>query len=231
MDPLVMFWTKPMRYRFLITPIGLVGVTLLSACTTGGSYTSFFSEAGSSKAASEFGGTIEYNTAIMTDPAAHTIDLAERFAEEVPSKVHFAFNRSDLDTAAKSVLLKQADWIRQFPEVRFRVFGHTDQVGTDAYNQALGMRRARAVVAFLVANGVEEDRLEAVVSAGETQPIVDSNRREPQNRRAITEVSGFVSDRVLNGQYAAIIYRDYVASAEGPTTLTHGATGLSLTTE
>ena len=66
-----------------------------------------------------------------------TINLARRFAAEVESTVTFAFNSTALDETARATLRQQANWIKQFPEVRFKVFGHTDLVGSQAYNRSL----------------------------------------------------------------------------------------------
>ena len=162
-----------------------------------------------------FGEATVHNTGIQNGTRSYVINLANRFANEVPSTVNFAFNSSQLDEQARLALRRQADWIRQFPEVRFRVYGHTDQVGSNAYNKRLGLRRARAVVSYLSSQGISRSRLEAVASFGETQPIVDTPGRERRNRRTVTEVSGFVdaAARRLDGRYAEIIYREYVASA------------------
>jgi outer membrane protein OmpA-like peptidoglycan-associated protein len=143
------------------------------------------------------------------------IDLNARFAEQVPTMVNFNFDSAALDGEAQAILRRQADWIKQFPEVRFRVYGHTDLVGSAAYNEALGMRRARAVVNYLVGLGVNRSRLEAVVSKGDTQPLIVTPDRERRNRRTVTEVSGFVERHptVMDGKYAMVIYREYVASA------------------
>ena len=121
----------------------------------------------------------------------------------------------------------QAGWIRQFPEVRFRVYGHTDLVGSNAYNQRLGLRRAQAVVHFLVSRGISRTRLEAVVSKGETQPLIVTQGRERQNRRTVTEVTGFVANSrlILDGKYAQVVYRNYVDSAIPAT----GLSGTDLT--
>jgi len=115
----------------------------------------------------------------------------------------------------------QATWIKQFPEVKFRVYGHTDAVGSAYYNKRLGKRRADAVVRYLTSRGISRSRLEAVASFGETQPLVVSQGRERKNRRTVTEVSGFVqrNPTVLDGKYAQIVYREYVASAVAPTGL------------
>jgi outer membrane protein OmpA-like peptidoglycan-associated protein len=162
-----------------------------------------------------FGNATANNTGVQNGEIEVRIDLAERFAREVDSTVNFAFNSSRLDAAAMATLDRQADWIRQFPEVRFRVYGHTDLVGADAYNQRLGKRRADTVVNYLVSKGISRSRLEAVVSFGETQPLVLTQQPELRNRRTVTEVSGFVANHpmVLDGKYAQIIYREYVQSA------------------
>lgn len=143
------------------------------------------------------------------------IDLAKRFGQEVPDTVNFAFNSARLDANSRAILTEQARWIAQFPEVRFRVFGHTDLVGSSTYNKRLGLRRARAVVNYLVSQGISRSRLEAVVSYGETRPLIQTETREARNRRTVTEVSGFVGRHptVLEGKYAEVIQREYVESA------------------
>lgn len=102
--------------------------------------------------------------------------------------VHFDFDRDLLDATAKSKLQKQAAFIRSYPGIRFAVTGHTDKVGNPRYNEALGMRRARRVVAYLVALGVDPRQLQAMVSFGEDQPVVDVENRERRNRRVTTTV-------------------------------------------
>lgn len=161
-----------------------------------------------------FGNPTAHNTLVLTGQLPYVIDLAERFAADVPSTVHFAFNSTQLDAAARTVLLRQAAWMRHFPEVRFRVYGHTDLVGSAAYNRRLGLRRARTVVRFLVRNGVNRACLQAVVTRGQNEPVVNTQDRERQNRRTVTEVSGFWQSHpmVLNGEYAAIVHRGYVES-------------------
>jgi peptidoglycan-associated lipoprotein len=170
---------------------------------------------GNDRSGDHFGTAIRDNTQVMTDPRAASINLAKRFNTEVPATVTFDFNKVVLDQKARAILTEQANWIKQFPEVRFRVYGHTDLVGSAAYNKRLGLRRARAVVSFLVAQGINRSRLEAVSSFGETQPLIVTEGRERRNRRTVTEVTGFVAGNrlVLDGKYAQIIYRDYVKSA------------------
>jgi outer membrane protein OmpA-like peptidoglycan-associated protein len=161
------------------------------------------------------------NQEVMLNERAFAINLAKRFAKEVPSTVNFAFNSAQLDDTARATLREQANWIRQFPEVRFKVYGHTDAVGSDSYNKSLGLRRANAVVSYLSSQGISRKRLQAVVSFGETQPLIVSQGPERQNRRTVTEVSGFVKSNpyIMDGKYAAVVYREYVNSAVPISTL------------
>ncbi|HQY43089.1 MAG TPA: OmpA family protein [Paracoccaceae bacterium] len=194
----------------------------ISACSRETNFArSFYAEAGSEIETNDFGHSTANNTSIQSGERDYVIDLTRRFSADVPSTVNFEFNSATLDGAAQQALIRQADWIRQFPEVRFRVYGHTDLIGSDSYNKALGLRRAKAVVAFLASQGISTSRLEAVASFGKTQPLVYVQAPERKNRRTVTEVSGFVQNNplVLNGKYAAIIWRDYIVSAEPKPTL------------
>ncbi len=142
------------------------------------------------------------------------LDLSRKFEKDVPVMVNFAFNSSQLDADSRKILTQQASWIKQFPEIKFRVYGHTDLVGTKPFNKRLGLRRANRVVGYLVAQGISADRLEAVASFGETQPLIVTEGRERRNRRTVTEVIGFARNFVgddLDGKYAHLIYRTYIA--------------------
>ena len=168
-----------------------------------------------------FGNSTMNNHLVQTGQLSYTTDLAKRFAKEVPSTVNFAFNSARLDPSAQAVVRRQAQWISQFPELKFRVYGHTDLVGSNSYNQRLGLRRARAVVSYLGSLGIDRNRLEAVSSFGETQPIVFVEGAERQNRRTVTQVSGFLKRHptVLNGKYAAVVFREYVEGGAEKSTL------------
>ncbi len=197
-----------------------IAVAALAGCTsTDPTFSSFYSEAGAQIDSGAFGEATMNNRLTQTGDLDYTVNLARRFASDVNSTVNFAFNSTVLDADARQTLMRQADWIRQFPEVRFKVFGHTDLVGTQGYNRSLGLRRAQTVVSFLTSQGIDRNRLEAVVSFGETQPLVVTEGRERRNRRTVTEVSGFVETNpaLLNGKYAAVIFREYISSAV-PTT-------------
>jgi peptidoglycan-associated lipoprotein len=226
-----MYWIETMHrmsHRHIITASLLSATIGLGACGTSSDpiYTQFYSEAGSLVDTGDFGDATLNNRLVMTGERQYTFDLAQRFSTEVDSTVNFEFNSAQLDGTAQTILRQQAGWIRQFPEIRFRVYGHTDAVGSNRANKDLGQRRANAVVSYLSTQGISLDRLEAVVSFGETQPLVVTQGRERRNRRTVTEVTGFVERHptVMDGKYAQIIYRDYVASAIASPTLSVGVT-------
>ena len=218
-----------MRNKFCIAGLS-VSLTALAACAPSSDpvFTQFHREAGALTDIGAFGNSVLNNQLVQTGERQHTFDLANRFANEVLTTVNFAFNSAVLDAGARDTLAEQARWIRQFPEVRFRVYGHTDAVGGSGFNKQLGQQRANAVVHFLSTQGISRSRLEAVASFGETQPIIVTDGRERRNRRTVTEVTGFAKahQNVLDGKYAQIIYRDYVNSATVATTLTGNATSV-----
>jgi len=205
----------------LIIGLGLTLSVVGCGETAGPVKNPWLREAGTQVDTGLFGEATMNNTLVMNGERDYAISLAKRFAEEVPSTINFEFDSYRLDAAAQQALTVQANWIRQFPEVRFRVYGHTDAVGSPSYNKRLGLRRANAAVAFLSARGISRSRLEAVASFGETQPVVATANRERKNRRTVTEVSGFVKRHptLLDGKYAEVVYREYIASAVPATTL------------
>jgi peptidoglycan-associated lipoprotein len=191
------------------TILALSTTLALSACS------SFNREAGSVVDEGYFGNPTMYNTMVMTGDRALAIDLTKRFASDVPSTINFAFDSAALDTQARAALDAQAAWIAQYPVVKFRVYGYTDEVGSVAYNQRLGLRRAQAAVGYLVSRGISRSRLEAVVSYGKTRPLVHTSGPERLNRRAVTEVSGFIkpANMVFDGKYMQRTYIQYLQSA------------------
>ena len=198
--------------KALLTAASLLALTACGDTTIGQSW---YKEAGSQVDEGNFGNPTMNNMMVQTGQRNYVVNLNQRFSNDVPTMINFAFDSAALDANARAVLMQQADWIRQFPEVRFRVYGHTDLVGPNAYNKSLGLRRAQAVVAFLGTQGISRSRLEAVVSFGETQPLILTNDRERRNRRTVTEVSGFVKNHptLLHGKYAAVIFRNYLRGA------------------
>ena len=147
------------------------------------------------------------------EPGAALQNLDEQFRRATPTMINFEFNRSVLDAESKTILRGQAAWMKGFPHVRFTVYGHTDLVGSNGYNNSLGQRRAQAAVNYLVSQGVPRKNLIAVVSKGESEPLIETQDRERLNRRTVTAVSGFVKGYIgddFDGKVAVRVYSGYV---------------------
>lgn len=98
--------------------------------------------------------------------------------------VFFGFDKSNLTAEAAAVVQQAAAAYKETGSANVKLVGHTDRAGSDAYNQALSLRRADSVKAALVAEGVPEGSI-SVDGRGEAEPTVptDDGVREPQNRR------------------------------------------------
>jgi len=131
----------------------------------------------------------------VTQPSGPTPGSAEDFRVSVGDRVFFGYDRFDLSAEARSVLERQAAWLRQYPNVRVLVAGNCDERGTREYNLALGARRAAAARDYLVSLGIAANRIETV-SYGKERPL-DARANEEAwsvNRNAHTNiVSGAVS--------------------------------------
>lgn len=105
-----------------------------------------------------------------------------RFLNE---NIYFDFDKATLDYQAQELLKQKAMWLRDFPDANVVIEGHCDERGTNAYNLALGERRAESVKAFLVNLGVSGARL-TTISYGEEKPVDMGNNEEAwaKNRRA-----------------------------------------------
>jgi outer membrane protein OmpA-like peptidoglycan-associated protein len=82
--------------------------------------------------------------------------------------VHFALDKSTISPASAAVLDRIAEVLRSYPFLTVELQGHTDPRASDAYNQALGNRRALAVRNYLLRQGIAPERM-TIRSLGETQ--------------------------------------------------------------
>lgn len=108
----------------------------------------------------------------------------------VLNNVLFDFDKSTLKPEGKVAVDQVIAELNKFPKDTVVVVGHTDSVGTDGYNMALGQRRADAVVAYMKAAGIDAARVGSK-SMGESAPAVanDSAANRALNRRAVFEIT------------------------------------------
>jgi len=100
--------------------------------------------------------------------------------------VYFDFDKSDLSKAARDVLTKNAELaLKADAGTKIQVEGHCDERGSAEYNLALGERRAKSSMQYLITLGVKADRL-AVISYGKEKPAVQGSDEAAwsKNRRA-----------------------------------------------
>lgn len=118
------------------------------------------------------------------DPGAAAAEMA-RLARENLKSVYFALDKFTLSEEARSVLKKNADWLKNNATVVVQIEGHCDERGSIEYNLALGEKRANSVKTYLSQLGVDGSRLQ-VISYGEERPA-DAGHTEgawSKNRRS-----------------------------------------------
>jgi len=100
--------------------------------------------------------------------------------------VYFDFDKSDLRQDARNVLAKNAEILLKSKQgSNLKIEGHCDERGSAEYNLALGERRAKSALQYLLTLGVQPERL-SVISFGKEKPAVQGNDEEAwaKNRRA-----------------------------------------------
>ena len=109
----------------------------------------------------------------------------------IEEKIQFTSGRATILSASHSVLDAVVQVLTDFDQLRVRIEGHTDSQGGDSANQRLSERRAEAVRAYLIENGVASDRLEAV-GFGEMRPIASNRNADgrAENRRVEFHIIG-----------------------------------------
>ncbi|HAT33510.1 MAG TPA: hypothetical protein DCW29_22495 [Janthinobacterium sp.] len=134
---------------------------------------------------------------IAPPPTPGQAPVAVPPAAPTSTKVSFAadaffdFDKAVLKPAGKSKLDEMTSKLGGINLEVIIAVGHTDSVGTDAYNQKLSIRRAEAVKAYLVSKGIETNRV-YTEGKGEKQPVADNKTAagRAKNRRVEIEVVG-----------------------------------------
>lgn len=110
----------------------------------------------------------------------------EEINREIPlDMIHFDFDRYFIRDDAKPVLAANAKWLNKFSSAKILIEGHCDERGTEEYNLALGEKRAKSTLDYLVSLGISANRMK-IISYGKSQPL-DAGHNETawqKNRRS-----------------------------------------------
>ena len=125
---------------------------------------------------------------IQCAPAISTNGQTQSSNELISAEIPFMFDRSDLTSQATGKLDSFISAIRQRVSKIISIFGHTDSLGTDPYNDDLSERRANSVRDYLLNSGIPGREI-SVKGMGEGSPIADNNTRSgrAKNRRVVIE--------------------------------------------
>ncbi|WP_375580470.1 OmpA family protein [Marivirga tractuosa] len=120
------------------------------------------------------------------------LDKAEVGTKMVLKNIFFDSGSSDLRTESLGELEVIKDLLVNSPDLRVQINGHTDDIGNSIYNKLLSKQRAQSVVDYLIANGIDSERLEAK-GFGEDKPLVSNDDEiggREINRRTEIEILG-----------------------------------------
>lgn len=112
-------------------------------------------------------------------------DLATLNRKGYLKDVYFDYDESTLRDDARTALARDAEWLKKYPSIQILLEGHCDERGTEAYNLALGQRRAGATREYLDELGIGQARVKTV-SYGKEKPFCtdDTEACWQENRRA-----------------------------------------------
>jgi OmpA-OmpF porin, OOP family len=137
-------------------------------------------------------GTYYYQTIVtaeemkqeVTADASSLKDEIEKTGHVAVYGIHFDTGKSTIQPDSESTLKQVVALLQQNPDLKLRVEGHTDNQGNAAANQALSEKRAQAVVAWLVAQGIPANRLSAQ-GFGQSKPVAENSTDDgrAKNRR------------------------------------------------
>jgi OmpA-OmpF porin, OOP family len=98
--------------------------------------------------------------------------------------INFDFNKATIKPESVPILYNAAEILLKNPDVKVEIQGHTDNIGSDKYNQKLSLQRAETVKNFFIAKGIAANRL-TTVGFGKSKPIMDNSTEQGRglNRR------------------------------------------------
>ena len=167
-----------MRFNRLLGPF--VAVLLLAACETAPEETAVTTGEGAAAESAEMAAV----------EAAALPGTQDDLTAQYGDRVFFDFDKYSLKPPARETIMGWAAWLNEFPAVTATIQGHADERGTREYNLALGERRSTSTKNYLVALGIDPNRI-GTISYGKERPAVEGSNEAAwaQNRRGVLVVS------------------------------------------
>ena len=136
-----------------------------------------------------------FNQALEKDrlnraPAVEVLTPKQIIMTEKPVVIvgaNFDYKSAVLKPAAEAALVPVVEFAQKYPEANMDVVGHTDNIGGQAYNLGLSKQRAESVKSWLVAHGINADRISAK-GVGKTQPIAGNDTEEGRDKNRRVEI-------------------------------------------
>ncbi len=172
-----------MRLKFLAL---LAAAVLVAGCSSAPEE----SKSGTGTGGAATGASSTTAPAAAAQPAGPRPGSQEELVATVGDRVFFDYDKSVVKPEGRTVLNRQAAWLKQYGSVAVTIEGHCDERGTREYNLALGERRANAVKDYLIAQGISASRIRTI-SYGKERPVAlgSNDAAYSQNRRGVTMVS------------------------------------------
>lgn len=123
-------------------------------------------------------------TGCSSTPANTTSDSNLSAAQQEKKSIFFEFGKKDVKAEYYSVLADAASYLKKHKHAMLTIQGNTDDIGSDSYNQVLGMKRAGSIQHYLVKMGVKKSQI-TISSNGAKNPIASNKDKKGrmQNRR------------------------------------------------
>ncbi|MGH6946405.1 MAG: peptidoglycan-associated lipoprotein Pal [Kiloniellales bacterium] len=176
-----------MRFKFLA--LVAAAALLLAGCESASQGESSTTGTGATSGTTSPSTSGSSNTGVSSVPGTGP-GSQEDLTVKVGDRVFFDYDQSDLTGDARGTVERLAVWLNTYPAVTLVVEGHCDERGTREYNLALGERRANSVRDYLIALGIDGNRVSTISYGKERPAVLGSNEQAwAQNRRGVFVVS------------------------------------------
>lgn len=121
------------------------------------------------------------------------------------SGILFATNKSDLNANSKAALNQCATLLKNNADCDIAIFGHTDNTGSDAINNPLSVKRAKAVETYLKGQGVSATQIRTVDGQGSTNPVADNSTAAGRQQNRRVEIYMYASQAMIQAAEAGTL--------------------------